>query len=414
MNLNLVKEHRKCRLCNSENLYQVLDIGNQYVNNFVKEGDWEGIYCPLTILHCKSCDLYQLKHTAPQEILYKGTYWYKSGVTDLMKSHLKDLAEEASKTIKVSEESRFLDIGANDGTLLKNIPDNIFTVGIEPASNLQEELKSSCNLAVKELWSEKVSLEIVDKIGNFDVVTAIGMFYDLDDPVDFVKGIWNALKDNGVFIAQLMCMENMLETNDLGNICHEHIEFYTLKSLEVLFRKCKLRIDKISKNAINGQSYRIYGSKMQDEFFQNHSHIQSLIDSEKIDIELFKKNIESSKSKVIEFIQNEKNKGKVTAAFGASTKGNCILQYFGLDSDLIPFAVDRAPWKKGLFTIGSWIPIRFENDPLRYEADYYLVLPWGFINEFIEREEKFLSAGGKFIVPFPYPRIVDLNGEYKL
>ncbi len=406
-----VKEHRNCRLCGSKHIEFVLDIGNQYVNNFVKEGDWEGIFCPLQIYHCKNCDLYQLKHTAPQELLYKGTYWYKSGVTDFMVSHLRDLAKEISLTIESRKNKRVLDIGANDGTLLKYIDKDIYRVGVEPATNLQKDLINNCDLAVKELWTRSLAKELILKTDKFDVITAIGMFYDLDDPIDFLTGVWEALKDDGIFVAQLMCMDNMLKTNDLGNICHEHIEFYSLKSLEYLFRSSKLCIDKIETNNVNGQSYRIYASKKTSKEFELPYEIFNQINNEKIDINSFKKNIEYSKNKVTKFIKSKSLEGKVTAAFGASTKGNAILQYFELTSEDIPFAVDRAPWKENLYTIGSWIPIKFEEDPTRFQADYYLVLPWGFIDEFILREEKFLDAGGKFIVPFPVPRIIDKSGE---
>lgn len=412
--MQLVSEHMNCRLCGSSELYDSLNIGNQYVNNFVKEGEWSGIYCPLEIVHCRNCDLYQLRHTAPQELLYKGTYWYKSGVTDFMVNHLRELACDINDSLRGTVKAQVLDIGANDGTLLKSIDRAIRTVGVEPATNLYDELSSRCDVALKELWTESKSQEVRESYGQFDFVTAIGMFYDLDDPIDFVKGVAHCLKDDGTFIAQLMCMKNMLDTNDLGNICHEHIEFYTLRSLDYLFRKCKLRITKIETNAVNGQSYRVFAKKELSDSFSHTPEIQAMIENEDSDIRSFESRINHSRSRVVDFIKRERSAGKKIAAFGASTKGNCILQYFGLSYRDLAFAVDRSPWKEGLYTIGSWVPIKHEDDPSRFDADYYLVLPWGFMDEFLKRERRFLHEGGKFIVPFPTPRIIDLTGEVEI
>ena len=400
------REHLEFRLCGSSHLEESVEIGSQYVNNFVAEGNWEGIHCPLVIDHCTNCDLYQLRHTAPQELLYKGTYWYKSGVTNFMVNHLRELAEEVSVYLKDRDGASVLDIGANDGTFLKYISSDIKRIAVEPAKNLQEELASSCDVAYPEMWTTSFAERLKQSEGDFDVITALGMFYDLDDPLDFVGGVSQALKDDGVFIAQLMCMSNMLDTNDLGNICHEHIEFYTLKSLKYLFEKCGLIIQEVTTNNVNGQSYRIKAIKSSESVSCVSENITRMIDSETSDLENFRKSIEFSRMKVREFIFEQNKLGKTTAAFGASTKGNSILQYFGLTYRDIPFAVDRSPWKTNLFTIGSWIPIKHEDDPERFNADYYLVLPWGFLDEFIKRETKFLDQGGQFLVPFPTPRLI--------
>jgi NDP-4-keto-2,6-dideoxyhexose 3-C-methyltransferase len=410
----LIHEHLECRLCGSSDMTEVLDIGSQYVNNFVEKHNWSGIYCPLVIDHCNNCDLYQLRHTAPQELLYKGTYWYKSGVTDFMVSHLRELAGEISLSVQHIDNPSVLDIGANDGTFLKYIAPTSKRVAVEPAKNLQAELNDNCDVVYSDLWTSDFAQDIVDKEGTFDVITALGMFYDLDDPSDFVSGVSRALKDDGVFIAQLMCMSNMLATNDLGNVCHEHIEFYTLKSLEYLFQKSGLIIYEVTTNNVNGQSYRIKARKALAASSTTPSHIKDMIRNETSDLGAFNSSIHYSKQKVREFIHSQNKLGKTTAAFGASTKGNSILQFFNLSYKDIPFAVDRSPGKTGLYTIGSWIPILHEDDPERFKADYYLVLPWGFINEFLNRESQFLDNGGVFIVPFPRPHLISRQGVVDL
>ena len=206
-----------------------------------------------------------------------------------------------------------------------------------------------------------------------------------------------------------MCMQNMLNTNDLGNICHEHIEFYTLKSLKYLFDQCGLTITDVSINSVNGQSYRIFAQKSSTNPVVKGT-VQKHFELETNDVLPFIDNIQKSKELVTSFVRDQNKLGKITAAFGASTKGNCILQYFSLTHKDIPFAVDRSPWKEGLHTIGTWIPILHEDDPKRFKADFYLVLPWGFIEEFLSREKQFLASGGTFIVPFPKPCLIDKNG----
>jgi 2-polyprenyl-3-methyl-5-hydroxy-6-metoxy-1,4-benzoquinol methylase len=323
-----------------------------------------------------------------------------------MVNHLRELAEDVSEFLKARDSASILDIGANDGTFLKYVSTDIKRIAVEPAKNLQEELAANCDIAYPEMWTTSFAERLKKSEGSFDVITALGMFYDLDDPLDFVGGVSKALKDDGVFIAQLMCMTNMLDTNDLGNICHEHIEFYTLKSLEHLFEKSGLVIQEVTTNNVNGQSYRIKAVKSSESVRCVSESIRQMIDTETCDLDTFNKSIQFSRMKIREFVLEQNKLGKTTAAFGASTKGNSILQYFGLTFRDIPFAVDRSPWKTNLYTIGSWIPIKHENDPERFNADYYLVLPWGFLDEFIKREIRFLDQGGKFLVPFPIPRLI--------
>ena len=315
-----VREHLKCRLCGSSHLEESLDIGSQYVNNFVAEGDWEGIHCPLVIDHCTNCDLYQLRHTAPQELLYRGTYWYKSGVTNFMVNHLRELAEEVSGSLKARDSASVLDIGANDGTFLKYISSDIKRIAVEPAKNLQEELAVNCDTAYSEMWTTSFSERLRKSEGPFDVITALGMFYDLDDPLDFVGGVSKALKDDGVFIAQLMCMSNMLDTNDLGNICHEHIEFYTLKSLKYLFENSGLVIQEVTVNNVNGQSYRIKAVKSSKTVNSVTKEIQEMIDTEITDLQDFKKSIQYSRMKIRNFVLEQNKIGKTTAALEPALK----------------------------------------------------------------------------------------------
>jgi len=400
----LVVEHDCCRLCGSSNLEPVISLGSQYINDFPEKLNiGKGVKAPLEIVHCSVCDLAQLKHTAPQELLYSRQYWYRSGVTETMKRELKDIVIELQDYVNLEKDDIVLDIGANDGTMLKYFSEDLIKIGCEPANNLVEELSDNCDRVIHDFWSEDVYLNSVRDLNGkkAKVVTAIGMFYDLDDPVSFVSDIEKVLDDDGIFIAQLMTLAPMLEKNDLGNICHEHIEFYSYKSLVYMYEKCGLEITRVTENSVNGGSYRIYAQKLKKgsiEYSENASK-QDLID--------FQKRIDSIKTECVDFMIEAKKQGKTIHVYGASTKGNVILQYFDLNTDLIDFAAERSPEKFGRYTVGSWIPIISEEESRNLKPDYYFVLPWAFFDEMYAREKDWRDKGGKFIVPFPEFRVVD-------
>lgn len=390
---------KKCRLCDNSKLKKIYSFGNLFVSNFVNKTKIKSsIKAPLNFVHCKNCDLLQLEHSAPQELLYRGFYWYRSGVTSTMIKGLKDIYFAGKKIAKLKKDDVVLDIGANDGTLLKFFKkDRIKTIGCEPAKNLTSELKRNCDIVMNDFWSIEnlIKIQKKKKLKKPKLITAIGMFYDLENPSKFISDVSKSLDDNGIFIAQLMCLKSMLKQNDLGNICHEHLEFYSYKSLIYLFENNGLQIIKVEENDINAGSYRIFCKKKISKSIKIKEKT-----SEK-DVMKFIKRVNDSKKKCTNFINREVKKGKKVFVYGASTKGNTVLQYFNLNSKQIPFAAERSPQKWGKYTVGSGIKIISENDAREKNPDYFLVLPWAFMDEFIIREDKWLSNGGKFIVPFP-------------
>ncbi len=259
-----IKKANNCLLCKNKRLKKIFSLGNLYVSNFVNKNKIQkGIRSPLTLMYCSNCTLIQLSHLAPQEIMYKRFYWYKSGVTKIMRNALKDIYKSCIKYTNLKKNDVVLDIGANDGTLLKYFKQNVKTVGCEPANNLVGKLKKNCDYVLNDFWSINKFEKLSDKykLTKPKIITAIGMFYDLEDPNKFIRDSVLALDDNGIFVAQLMCLKSMIEKNDIGNICHEHIEFYSLNSLKYLFENNGLEIFKIEENDINGGSYRIFCRK---------------------------------------------------------------------------------------------------------------------------------------------------------
>ena len=403
MNLRTFKV-KECRLCRNKKLKRIFNFGNHFVSNFVSKSKIKkSIKAPLNLIHCNKCDLLQLEHTAPQELLYKGFYWYRSGVTNTMKDALKDIFLKGKKIAKLKKNDVIFDIGANDGTLLKYFKKSGFkTIGCEPAKNLTKELKKNCHYVMDDFWSFEKLDYILNKhnLKKPKLITAIGMFYDLDDPSKFIGDINKALDDNGIFIAQLMCLKSMLQKNDLGNICHEHLEFYSYKSLIYLFETNGFEIFKVEENDVNAGSYRIYAKKFKKKSIKVRENTSLK------DVRKFIDRVKLSRIKTVNFIKKEKKKKKEIFVYGASTKGNTILQYFNLDNKLIKYAADRSPEKWGKYTVGTGIKIISEKKARQLNPDYFLVMPWGFLKEFVKREDKWLKNGGKFIVPFPKFRII--------
>ena len=394
----------KCRLCLNKKLKKVYSFGNLFVSNFVsKKGIKRGIKAPLTLVYCEKCKLLQLQHSAPQEIMYKKFYWYRSATTNTMKNALKDIFLSVKKMSILNPRDTVLDIGANDGTLLKYFKKDKFnTIGCEPAKNLIKPLKKNCNYVLNNFWNSDDVEKILRKnrIRKPKVITAIGMFYDLEDPSKFIADAAKVLDYNGVFIAQLMCLESMLKKNDLGNICHEHLEFYSYDSLKYLFEKNGLKIFKIEENDINGGSYRIFCKK-------NISHSIAYKEQTSLSrIRAFIRRVELNKKRCLTFLNKAIKKGFKIFIYGASTKGNTLLQYYGINNKIIKFAADRSPEKWGKYTVGSGLKIISEHKARKLKPDYFFVMPYAFIKEFIKREKKWLKKGGRFILPYPNFRVV--------
>jgi len=402
--LKKIEKVSKCLLCKHNHLKSLFNVGNLYVSNSVSKKEiFKGVKSPLDLLYCKKCTLIQLSHLAPQEIMYRRFYWYKSGVTKTMRDGLKELYLDCVKKAKLKKNDIVLDIGANDGTLLKYFKKSEFkTIGCEPAKNLKEELKKNCTFLINNFWSSKELFKILkkNKLKKPKLITAIGMFYDLKDPNKFIRDAANSLSEDGIFVAQLMSLKSMIEKNDLGNICHEHIEFYSFSSIKYLFEKNGLEIFKISKNEINGGSYRFYCRKFKTGSIKlPNENVLKMMKN-------FVQRVIDNKNKTLRFIKAQHKAGKKIFLYGASTKGNTVLQYYGLNEKIIPYAAERSPFKWGKYTIGSGIKIISEKEAKKLKPDFFFVTPWGFIKEFINREKKWLNEGGKFIVPFPNMKVI--------
>jgi len=388
-----IKEIKNCRICCSDTLSTLFSIGNLYLSTFVsKKGEHIG-RAPMDLVWCDHCTLVQLRHTASQELMYSRQYWYRSGLNKVIIDDLKEITDVAQAMVTLKDGDIVLDIGANDGTLLSFYPKGIVKIGCEPATNLRTEVKKHVDILIDDFWEYEKWKHLFSKT-KAKIVTAIGMFYDMDDPGQFIRDAVKALDEDGIFIAQLMTAKQMLEKNDVGNICHEHLEFYSYTSLKYLFEKNGLEIFKVEENAINGGSYRLFAQHYKTGSIEYPERIT------KEDYLAFAKRIEENKESCVTVIKDLVNEGKKIYVYGASTKGNTILQYYALGPDLIKGAAEIHPEKIGKYTVATHIPIVREEDA-REDADYFLVLPFAFRDAFIKREQAWLQQGGSFIFCTP-------------
>jgi len=409
-----IKAVSECRVCGNKKLTKVIDLGKQFLQgSFIKPGKelppTERIEC--TLLWCnqelnsEACGLLQMEHSVPPEILYDA-YWYRSGTNNTMRNHLKEIANTASEMVG-KESAYVLDIGCNDGTLLLNYPEGFEKYGCDP-SDVAQEVKHA--KVVQDIFpSEALNMLIEGK--KMDIITSIAMFYDLENPIDFVKNINNNLQEDGLWIFEMSYMPTMLELDSYDTICHEHLEYYSLEVLNYICNKGGMKICKISFNDINGGSIRCYATKMNNNKFdslEDNKLIQEILLSEKsknlntlkpyLD---FQNRIEKLKLELNTLLKNLKSEGKRIHIYGASTKGNTILQWCDIDKNLIDYAAERNPDKYGAMTLGTEIPIISEAESRAMQPDYYLVLPWHFKEEFIQREQESIKNGTKFIFPVP-------------
>jgi hypothetical protein len=361
----------------------------------------------------EGCGLIQLRHTVPGAILYQ-SYWYRSGVNRTMTHNLHEIAAQAEKMVELHPGDLVIDIGCNDGTLLDGYAaSNLKYLGFDP-SDVGRYAVGKGYEVVRDFYSyQQLRGRYVDQQAR--IITSIAMFYDLEYPCEFVADVARALADDGVWVMELHYLPSMLEMNQFDAIVHEHLEYYSLAVIERLLGEAGLGVVRAELNDINGGSVRLFirrsgrfGPEGDDALALQRLRIREFemaLDSPK-PYEHFAAASERVREELAAMCRELVSEGKTIHIYGASTKGNTILQYAGIDQSLVPFAADRNPDKHGSETIGSKIPIISEERSREMKPDYYLALPWHFMDEFLDREREFLDRGGKFIVPMPAVRIV--------
>ena len=402
---------------------KLLELGSYYLSDFLKPDQDMRETKPWSL------DLYldedigavRLDGVAPLDKMY-GQYWYRSGINDSMVKQLREIVHEICDRVKLEKGAAWLDIACNDGTMFQHMPRGIDRYGIDPADDTYIAESSKHATVKQDFFSKEAYFSIANKKAK--VVTCIAMFYDLESPRQFIRDLYEVLDDNGVFVAQMSYTPLMLKQLAFDNICHEHVYYYDLTSIKKLFESEGFVLRDCSLNDTNGGSFRVYFQKntSNEKAFATKQvrdvcefRVDSILEYEQKDWNIrnpdlwkkFGENIFDLKEKVVSFLQQAKRDGKVVYGYGASTKGNTLLQMFGITPDLLTAIAERSPYKFGLRTIGTNIPIVSEAEMREAKPDYLLVLPWHFIDDFVKREQDFLNKGGRLIVPCPKFEIIE-------
>lgn len=393
-----------CIGCHSAPLLPLMDFGTPYMNDFVdlKTTLRESVRkFPLKLVICERCQLVQLENHAPADWSFR-EYWYRSGITQTMRDHLKEIVEKAQEVVPLNAGDAVLDIGANDGTMLRYYPKAVKRVGFEPALNLTEMAEEGGNVIFPDYFGMR---HLSDK---FKIITAISMFYDVSSPSRFLDDVAKHLTPDGVFIVQMNYLKSMLEQNAFDNVGHEHLAYYSLSTLKLMLTSAMLYPVRVETNDLNGGSLRVYCRKA--TFWKYGESISGQIDAERAagldKMETYTKftdTLSGIRDAVRNYVQNIISRGRKVYVYGASTRGSTTMQYFDIPG--LEYAVERDPRKIGRFTSGTWLKI-VDEPTGRREADVFLVLPWHFKKEIIQREEEFLKSGGELIFPMPTPHVV--------
>jgi hypothetical protein len=344
--------------------------------------------------------------------MYGDNYGYRSGLNASMVSHLTNKINYLERLVKLNENDLVIDIGSNDATALKAYLVKCRKVGIDPTGLKFKEFYTDNISLIPDFFSAEGFKNVFPE-EKANIITSIAMFYDLERPVDFVRDIEQCLADDGIWHFEQSYMPSMLRTNAYDTVCHEHLEFYSFKVVKNLLENCGMRVIDVQMNAINGGSFAVTASKKNAPYISNTPIIAWMIQQEdEMGLDTpkpyrdFEERVFKHRKNLTDLINALVADNKKIFGYGASTKGNVLLQFCGFTEKQIHYVAEVNETKFGSFTPGTHIPIISEKDAHALKPDYYLVLPWHFKNSILEREKDYIARGGKFIFPLPEIEII--------
>jgi hypothetical protein len=409
----MYKEIKKCRISNSKNLTTVLSLGEQYLTGVFPDSKKQKVTRGhLDLVWCPDSGLLQLKHSYDLDEMYGDNYGYRSGLNKSMVDHLTNKINTLEELINLTDEDIVIDIGSNDATSLKAYKTKCKKVGIDPTGAKFKEYYTDDIELIDDFFTADKFIKIFGK-NKAKVITSIAMFYDLESPLDFISDIEKILTIDGIWHFEQSYMPSMLKTNSYDTICHEHLEFYSFRVVKNMLEETDMRVVDVQLNSINGGSFAVTACKQKAELESNTEMINWMLQQEN-DLKLdtlepyrdFEKKVYQNRDNLRKLILSLIEDGKTIFGYGASTKGNVLLQFCNLTSKEIPYIAEVNQEKFGKYTPGTHIPIISEKDAKAMKPDYFLVLPWHFKDSILSREKQFKSDGGNFIFPLPEIEIV--------
>ncbi len=410
---NIYTEIKKCRISDSPNLITVLSLGEQYLTGVFPRSLTERITRgPLDLVWCPDSGLLQMKQSYSLDEMYGDNYGYRSGLNGSMVRHLQQKIRTLEQMVQPTDSDLVVDIGSNDATSLHAYNGKFKKVGIDPTGRKFEEYYTDDITLIPEFFSA-TGFKTEFPNDRAKIITSIAMFYDLEKPMAFVRDIEAVLAEDGIWHFEQSYMPSMLRTNSYDTICHEHLEFYSFKVVKNMLERCGLRAVDVQMNSINGGSFAVTACKKNASYKSNLPIINWTLQHED-DMGLdtpkpyrdFEERVFRHRKSLRDLIETLVADGKKVIGYGASTKGNVLLQFCGLNAKHIPAIADVNEDKYGSYTPGTNIPIISEKEARAMKPDYFFVLPWHFKNGILEREKEFIENGGKFIFPLPEIEIV--------
>jgi hypothetical protein len=404
---------KKCRVCESTDLIKFLSLGDTpLVNSLLKREQLELAEpkYPLDVYFCKNCNLVQLADIVPPEIMFRN-YLYVSGISDTMRLHFSELAESIVKRFNLSPESLVVDIGGNDGTLLKSFKNfGVKVLNVEPAHNIAKMSVDNGIETINEFWDEYVASKIKKSSGGAKIIIGTNVFAHVDNLDDFMRGVKTLLSDDGVFIVEVPYLVDLIKKKEFDTIYHEHLSYFALKPLITLFSKFGMVLFDVERVGVHGGSIRVFVKRGLENQSDSVKELLKLEENEGLSsleiYENFAKNVEMIKEKLVSLLKKLKDNGKSIVGYGAPAKGNVLLNYCKIGTDLLEYTVDKTPIKQGLYTPGMRIPVFPPEKIVEDMPDYVLILSWNFADEIIKQQQKYKELGGKFIIPIPEPKII--------
>ena len=411
--VDMYRELEKCRVCGGRSLNTVLSLGEQHLTGvFPRSVDDIVTKGPLDLAFCSGCSLLQMRHSYNPEEMYGDNYGYRSGLNASMVRHLQQKIRSIETLVRPEPGSLVIDIGSNDATSLKAYAGTYQRVGVDPTGEKFREFYDADISLIADFFSAS-AIQASFPGRKARIITSIAMFYDLEAPQEFVADIERVLADDGLWHFEQSYMPSMLRTNSYDTICHEHLEFYSLRVVKNIVEQAGMRIVDVQMNAVNGGSFAVSACKQEGPFKSNEAVINWLLKQED-EMELsslkpyeeFASRVFRHRKNLKELIEALVRDGKTIVGYGASTKGNVLLQFCGIGPQHIKCIADVNPDKFGAFTPGTNIPIVSEQEAREMRPDYFLVFPWHFKHGILEREREFSERGGKFIFPLPEIEII--------
>jgi hypothetical protein len=416
----MYREISSCRICGNTDLDFIVSLGVQSLTGvFPKRREDPVLAAPLELVKCRkaagdeTCGLVQLKHSCDAAAMYGTTYGYRSGLNQSMVQHLWARARGIKEFVPLAPGDLLLDIGSNDSTLLQALDGpGLQLVGMDPTGvKFQRFYPPHIQLIPDFFSAERFAREQSGKKAK--VITSIAMFYDLDSPLDFMRQVGEVLDDEGIWVFEQSYLPTMLAQNAYDTICHEHLEYYALSQIMWMAKRAGLRVLEVERNAVNGGSFCVIAAKEGAGYRPNHRAIAALLQEEQafgLDecgvYQRIRERIFRHRGELLRVLAEAETRGDGMLGYGASTKGNVILQFCGITPRQLPFIAEVNPDKFGSFTPGTLIPIISEEQAHAMRPGSFLVLPWHFRDNLIAREREFLAGGGRLIFPLPEIEVV--------